>query len=59
MRPFKIYKGHIVRISNKVDKITMLDWFLHLFGIHLIRTSSKNVIYCRLCSNMREVSNGN
>lgn len=30
MRPFKIYNGRLVRISNKIDKITMLDWLLHL-----------------------------
>ena len=31
MRKFKIYKGRLVRVSNGVDKITMLDWLLHLF----------------------------
>lgn len=49
MRPFRIYKGNIVRISKKVDKISMLDWLFHLFGIHLLRISTSGILYCRLC----------
>ena len=52
MRPFKIYNGRLVRISNKIAKITMLDWLLHLFGIHLMRTSSQGITYCRLCDRL-------
>lgn len=54
MRKFSIYNGRLVRLSPKIDKITFLDWFLHLFKIHLIRTSSKGISYCRLCDRMSE-----
>lgn len=50
MRKFKIYKGRLVRVSQGVDKITMLDWLLHLFRIHLIRQNNNGDIYCRLCN---------
>lgn len=57
MREFGRYKGKLVRFSPTVDKITLLDHLLHLFGIHLIRKSVMNVTYCRLCNNVRDVEN--
>ena len=57
MRKFGKYKGKLVRFSPAVDKITLLDHLLHLFGMHLIRKSVENVIYCRLCGNIRDVEN--
>ena len=52
MRKFKIFKGRLVRVSQGVDKITMLDWLLHLFKIHVIRQSYNGDIYCRLCNSI-------
>ena len=52
MRRFSIYNKRLVRISDKIDKITMLDWLLHLFGIHLIRESSQGIMYCRICDRL-------
>lgn len=49
MREFGRYKGKLVRFSPAVDKITLLDHLLHLFGMHLIRTNDKGITYCRLC----------
>lgn len=43
----------LVRITDEVDKISFLDWLLHLFGIHLFREVSSNrasgKYYCRIC----------
>ena len=50
MRKFKIYKGRLVRVYQDIDKITMLDWLLHLFQIHVIRQNYNGDIYCRLCN---------
>ena len=52
MRKFKIYKGRLVRVSQGVDKITMLDWLLHLFKIHVIRQNYNGITYCRLCNSI-------
>lgn len=55
MRKIGIYNKKLVRLSPQIDKITLFDRILHLGGIHLLKISSENVIYCRLCSNIREV----
>lgn len=44
----------IVRISDRVDKITLLDWLFHLIGIHCIRKSSQGITYCRICGKTYE-----
>lgn len=50
MRKFSIKHG-LVRIADKIDKLTFIDWILHVFGIHVIRKSTHtNKSYCRLCS---------
>jgi hypothetical protein len=40
----------LVRISDRLDKITLLDWILHLFGIHLVRRNVQGTLYCRICN---------
>lgn len=54
MRRFGLYGKRLVRFSEKLDKITMLDWLLHLFQIHVIRTSRFGEVYCRLCGKVFE-----
>ena len=44
----------IVRISNKIDKITLLDWILHVFGIHVVRRNVQGILYCRICDKQFE-----
>ena len=39
----------LIRYTEKIDKVTFLDWFLHLFRVHLIRRSSSDKLYCRIC----------
>ena len=42
----------LVRVTTKIDKFTMLDHILHLFGIHLLKESEHQILgkyYCRIC----------
>lgn len=38
------------RVDERLRKITLLDWILHIFGIHLVRHNSQGELYCRLCN---------
>jgi len=41
--------GYCIAKNEKIPEITLLHKFLHLFGIHLKRTSSYGLCYCRIC----------
>lgn len=42
----------VFELNDKIGKVPLYAYFLHIFGIHYCRKSSEGVFYCRICGNV-------